>query len=248
MSEQMRISAKKLGEVAMPTFCERCFWLQMHTPGELPYMRFPRIFGDIDRYTKHLVENWVAGGSAIQWLSALGQIKGCIPPPSAQRFAVNISKEILLTGEADAIFVLKDDTLAVCDYKTAFCRGDQDPLYPIYLIQLNAYGLMAEAHKLGKVSSLALIYTEPRVSLSSAQDSSVRFTDGFAMKFQAKIHLIPLDSKSVFVLADRAKKIFDLPACPQGRAGCNDCQQLAALIKTLTSTKVDYAQSFPAAA
>jgi len=33
MSEQIIISAKNLGGVAMPGFCPRCFWIQMHSDG-----------------------------------------------------------------------------------------------------------------------------------------------------------------------------------------------------------------------
>ena len=47
MPKPIRISAKNLGAVAMPGFCPRCFWIQMHAEG-LPYQIFPGIFSSID--------------------------------------------------------------------------------------------------------------------------------------------------------------------------------------------------------
>ena len=47
-----KVCAKTLG---MPSFCPRCFWLQMHY--KLPYQIFPGIFSNIDSYTKNLVHS-----------------------------------------------------------------------------------------------------------------------------------------------------------------------------------------------
>ena len=51
---QLRIFAKTLGELALPGFCPRCFWLKMHTR-QLPFQIFPGIFSSIDVYTKRVV-------------------------------------------------------------------------------------------------------------------------------------------------------------------------------------------------
>jgi len=45
MSE-LCISAKNLGEVALPDFCPRCFWLKLHAR-QLPFQIFPGIFSAI---------------------------------------------------------------------------------------------------------------------------------------------------------------------------------------------------------
>jgi len=37
---QLIISAKNLGELAMPDFCPRCFWLKTHAK-QLPFQIFP---------------------------------------------------------------------------------------------------------------------------------------------------------------------------------------------------------------
>jgi len=51
---QFRISAKTLGELALPDFCPRCFWLKLHAK-HLPLQIFPGIFSSIDAYTKRVV-------------------------------------------------------------------------------------------------------------------------------------------------------------------------------------------------
>ena len=75
MSEPITISAKNLGGVAMPGFCPRCFWIQMHGEG-IPYQIFPGIFSSIDGYTKRLVHGWFDRHlNPPPWLSQLGKIK-----------------------------------------------------------------------------------------------------------------------------------------------------------------------------
>jgi len=44
MSNQIQISAKNLGELAMPSFCPRCFWLKRRLSNKLPFQIFPGIF------------------------------------------------------------------------------------------------------------------------------------------------------------------------------------------------------------
>ncbi len=51
---KLRISAKTLGELALPGFCLRCFWLKLHAR-QLPFQIFPGIFSSIDAYTKRVV-------------------------------------------------------------------------------------------------------------------------------------------------------------------------------------------------
>jgi hypothetical protein len=44
MSEQIQISAKNLGALALLSFCMRCFWLRMKCHDKLPFQIFPGIF------------------------------------------------------------------------------------------------------------------------------------------------------------------------------------------------------------
>jgi hypothetical protein len=85
--EQIRISAKDLGAVAMPTFCPKCFWIKLRMGRKLPYQILPGISSSIDAYTKRIVHSWFARHhSAPQWLSDLGELTGFIPPPHWNKF------------------------------------------------------------------------------------------------------------------------------------------------------------------
>ena len=52
----IRISAKALGELALPTFCARCFWLKRKMRNRLPFRQpLPGVFSAIDSITKEVV-------------------------------------------------------------------------------------------------------------------------------------------------------------------------------------------------
>ena len=163
MPEQLRISGKDLGAVAMPEFCPRCFWIKRNVPSGLPFQIFPGIFSSIDSYTKHVVHGWFdRHKSAPEWLADLGPLSGYVDPPHHSKFRfLHAGTNILLTGSPDGVFVLPDGSYMIVDYKTAKHSGSQDDLFPIYETQLNAYAVIGEACGLTPVSKLALIYTEP---------------------------------------------------------------------------------------
>jgi ATP-dependent helicase/DNAse subunit B len=63
------------------------------------------------------------------YLQEIGEIKRYIEPPHHSKFTFLDSKtNILLTGEADGIFELKDQSLAIVDYKTARYTNNQDEM------------------------------------------------------------------------------------------------------------------------
>lgn len=251
MAKVMAISAKKLGELAMSEFCPRCFWIRMQMQGDPPFNCFPRIFTDIDYYTKRVVHAYFdETKKAPGWLKDLGDLVDYVKPPHSSVFRMPLGENILLKGEADGIFKFRNGTLVIVDYKTAFYRGVDDPLYPIYKVQLNAYAMLAQHHGIGKVSSLALIYAQPCTGEESAKRKDNRRDDGFALGFRTQILPIPIDEKQVLSLADEALRIYEQPACPAGKEGCRDCQQVQELINTqkrVFSSVASYAAAFGAA-
>jgi hypothetical protein len=225
----LQISAKNLGQLALPSFCPRCFWIRIHLSGQPPFSIFPRIFGDIDRYTKRLVHGYFDRHSrAPIWLRQLNVV-GYIEPPSSRKFRMQMDG-MLLTGEADGIYMRADRSLVIADYKTAICRGADDPLYPVYEVQLNAYAVIASHLELGEVSELALIYTEPCTDADSAAAKENMRDDGFALGFKAVVHPVRMNAKQVHRLAERAQEIWSGETVPEPRDGCNDCRQLDRLV------------------
>ena len=101
MASQIRISAKVLGEVALPNFCPRCFWIKLKMGNRLPYQVFPGIFSSIDSYSKRVVHSWFDNHQVPPvWLGGLGEIVDYLPPPHHSKF--------LLTGSPDGVFIRSD--------------------------------------------------------------------------------------------------------------------------------------------
>ncbi len=236
MTDPFRISAKALGEVALPAFCPRCFWLKTHV--KLPYQIFPGIFSSIDAYTKRAVHSWFdSKGSAPAWLSGLGDVVGYAPAPHYSKFNILDSEtNTLFTGAPDDILVLRDGSHVIVVYKTAKYTGAQDLLFPLCETQLNGYALISEQRGPQPVSALALIYMEPVTYQEAAQADENHRGDGFAMGFAANIHAVDLNPGMVRPLITQARAIYDAKTPPARRAGCNDCQLVDELIAAAQST------------
>jgi hypothetical protein len=222
----IRISGKNLGELAMPDFCPRCFWIKNTL--KLPYQIFPGIFISIDSYAKAVTEGYYAKyGRVPPWLAPLGNLGAPVKPPSHQQFKiVDPTTGITLTGAPDAVFRAADGSYFIGDYKTAKYTGAQDALMPIYEVQLNAYAYIAERTGYSPVTGLALIYYEPVTALpGSAVDQRV-WGDGFAMHFTPNLHPITLDAAMIPPLLERARDILGSEFPPGGEPECKDCQRL----------------------
>src|SRR3989338_11057458 len=100
MNEEIRISAKALGELALPTFCTRCFWLKLKVNNRLPFQIFPGIFSSIDSYNKNLIHKWFdRHKTPPNWLSEIKGITGYRDPPHYSRFYfVDKKNNITLRG------------------------------------------------------------------------------------------------------------------------------------------------------
>ena len=126
--EQLRISGKDLGYLALPDACARCFWVKRHC--SLPYQIFPGIFSSLDAYQKK-----VTGLGVPAWLQRSG-VDGEVLPAVTSRSFQTVVDDVLLTGVPDEMVRLADGSLAIIDYKTARYTGNQDTLLPMYTTQL----------------------------------------------------------------------------------------------------------------
>ena len=235
MTTKIRISGKNLGKFALPNACPRCLYLQLRTQVRLPYQKFPGIFNTIDRYTKIVTESWwSAHNQAPSWLREFGSIKCLLPTPHhATFFSIDLTTNVMLTGDPDAVCQMQDGSLAILDYKTAKFTAGQDELLPIYETQLNSYAWLAEMLGMGKVSTLGLIYFEPLTDISTECIDDFADADGFSMKFSAKVLPLDLQLDRIPPLLHQVRSIFDLAKAPTGRDGCRDCKLLDGLLKTV---------------
>jgi hypothetical protein len=232
MPEPIIISAKNLGALALPGFCPRCFWLQMHAEG-LPYQIFPGIFSSIDSYAKKLVHGWFDRHHAAPlWLAPMGNVKGYVNPPHYGKFSiVDPATNVVLRGTPDGILVMDDGSHVIVDYKTAKFTMHQDELFPMYEVQLNAYAVIGEQKDLAPVSGLALIYTEPVTDDDTAKKDSFQNESGFLMEFSAHIRPVDLDPKTIPPLLCKVREICDLAGPPGSASGCENCALLERLLR-----------------
>jgi hypothetical protein len=232
MDSQLRISAKTLGSLALPGFCPRCLWIQMHVR-KLPYQIFPGIFSTIDSYGKRLVHGWFdEHESAPPWLSDLGKLKGYRKPPHYTKFSVlHRDTSVLLTGTPDGILIREDDSHLIVDYKTAKFTAHQDALLPMYEVQLNAYAYLGENCGYSPVTALALVYTEPITDDVAAKKKKNMTERGFAMDFSAHVLPVKLKPQTIPKLLAKARKICDSATPPSPASGCEDCESLRELLQ-----------------
>ena len=236
MSAPIHISVKSLSELALPSFCPRCFWLKTHV-SKLPFQIFPGIFTSIDSYTKRVVHGWLdANRTTPPWLGSLGEVVSYKPPPHYTQFNILDSKtNILLRGMPDGILLRSDGSHLIVDYKTAKFSGTQDALFPMYTAQLNAYGLIGEQCGFAPFSGLALIYMEPVTDSNAASQPSNQRQAGFAMGFEAYVLPVSLDFALIPPLLEQVRAISDLPQAPPGLESCQDCRLVAELLAAATS-------------
>ncbi len=229
---QIKISAKALGALALPNFCPRCFWITMHC-SKLPFQIFPGIFSSIDSYTKKVTNiHFDRHNRLPSWLGSLGVYSKPLKVPHHSKFKVlNEETDILLNGMPDEILQKEDGSFLILDYKTAKYTKTQDSLLPLYEVQLNAYAYIARRNGFNPVTGLVLVYMEPQTDLSADNLDLVIQEDGFMMEFGGHTLEINLnDEKMIPPLLTQVRRIYDHPVPPNGNAGCKDCLLLDELI------------------
>ncbi|MCH8029807.1 MAG: PD-(D/E)XK nuclease family protein [Candidatus Dadabacteria bacterium] len=232
--EQLRISGKNLGELALPDFCPRCFWIKQRCK-RLPFQIFPGIFSSIDSYSKKITNfHFVRNSEIPSWFAEFGDLGEPVKVPHHTKFKV-LDEEtgVLLTGAPDEVFYRPDRSYFIADYKTARFTGHQDSLMPIYVVQLNAYAYIAERCGMGPVSGLGLVYYEPNTDVTLSTIDSVVMDHGFSMSFSGKLLPIDLDTAMVPPLLRRVREIAGMSEAPEGAHGCRDCEAIGELIRVV---------------
>jgi hypothetical protein len=233
--KQIRISAKNLGAVAMPSFCPRCFWVINHCDKQ-PFQVFPGIFSSIDSYSKKVTSHYYEDHrKLVRWFTTAGLTGKPVKVPHFKDFNIlDSTTNILLTGVPDEIIRLPDGSYAILDYKTAKFTGNQDELMPMYDVQLNAYAYIGERTCFKPVSRLMLIYYEPVTEIKDGEVDEVVDGKGFRMAFVGKPVDIPKDTGKIPKLLKKVRRIVDLPKPPKGVEECGDCEAVDELVALLS--------------
>ena len=237
MPEIIQISAKSLGELALPRFCPKCFWLQLKLRGKLPWQIIPGIFSTIDSHTKKITwQHFEARKSLPCWCQQQGMAAVLVPGPHHSKFAVvHQETNIRLTGTPDVIVKRQDESFGIIDYKTARLTEHQNNILPMYRVQLNSYAYIAERCGFSPVTGIGLVYFQPQTDVDVENVADYLLDDGFRLSFRSRVLTLELDPNNVVepLLRD-ARRLADMEKPPDSAEGCQDCQRLNDLIRTLS--------------
>jgi len=221
--EKIRISAKVLGQIAMPDFCPRCFWIKLHFK-KLPWQIFPGIFSSIDAYTKKVVHAWIDRKDGKPDFIRDLNVTGYVKVPHWSKFMMETEYGITLSGGADDMLIVPNG-IHIPDYKTAKFTANQDKLFPMYQAQVNGYAKIG-VHLDMDIDSLSLIYMEPLTDEQAA--SEYNHIGCFDMRLVPHFLPIEMDIDSIDPLLERAREIYDGPI-PE-KTDCKDCEALDKII------------------
>jgi hypothetical protein len=198
----------------------------------MPYGLFPGIFSTLDGYAKQLVNAAHAGSGLPPWLArATGFVKP-VPVPHFTRFKrLDPASGIILRGAPDGLFLCRDSSHGITDFKTAKFTIGQEKLLGLYSAQLNGYAWIGEALDYKPVSHLSLIYTQPVTEFSVADVPQLINSTGFILPFSTIIVPVVNEANTLIpALLSRARRIID-GSLPDAARGCQDCELLAQLVK-----------------
>jgi len=228
-TNSIRVSPRHLGQMGRADFCPACFCFSIGLGFRPPFdMPMPGIMHNLDRFEKLLVQaQFKAKGVAPKWLSVLG----CVEPVA---FPAKMTMEfpkygLTLVGMPDEVFCDADGSLILVDYKTAKCKGDDDPFMACYKTQLLGYSILLEHHKIGTVRKAALVYFENLVADYKEKPLDLLTTDGMRVPFAVKIHDVEIDRKALDPMLKAFRIYADAATLPEGRKGCKVCERLQVL-------------------
>lgn len=230
-----------LGKLAMPDFCPRCFRIEMRCE-KIPFaLPMPGIFSSIDAYEKNVVHAFMdKRGMLPPWFPNVGLVVNYVR--GLHHSAFNFTDDatgMTLTGVPDDILELKGGSYAIVDYKTARFTERQDALLPLYEVQLNAYAWVARHTGLSPISSLSLIYMEPKTGLDG-WEQCVSDTH-FSLRFSATLKPVTLhEDDFILSLLKKARRILD--EYPSPREGCQNCRVLGDFLEKIKES--DFSKPF----
>ena len=226
----LRVSPRILGQMLLDTFCERCFFHPVHMDFKLPFDRpMPGIMFNLDNFEKAVVRAHIAEHNELpNWLESLG-CEATVEFPAKMTLELP-QYDATLVGMPDEVFRKRNGKLCLVDYKSAMCKGDDDPFMPIYKTQLLGYARLLESNKIGTVESAYLIYFENQLKAHSEEPLSLLTKTGFNAPFGVKIHEVELDHSALDPLLKEVRRFADMTLPPEGREKCKDCARLQQLL------------------
>ncbi|TET21558.1 MAG: hypothetical protein E3J71_09360 [Candidatus Stahlbacteria bacterium] len=231
------IPSRALGEVMLPDFCPRCYWLKLHCDRKLPFESpFPGIFNSIDAYGKKVVHYYFENHQSLPpWFPDIGQVKAYVAKLHHSSFRYrDQAYSIVVSGTPDDMFQMEDGSYHIVDYKTAKATSKQDQLFPMYDAQLNIYAYIANRIGFSPVSAITLIYTEPITDIKQPNVEEYMGQEEFWMNFKATPFSVQLrPDELVPEILKKVRTIVNMIEPPEGHPDCKDCERFERVFKLM---------------
>lgn len=238
--EQLRISAKQLGNLAKENFCPRCFYLGYKIHFKYPGAIFAGILSKMDAIQKKsVVKYYEKNGHLPQWLEAEGIIGKPLKSPGPKRFTTTING-IVISGSIDLLLETPTGELIIIDFKTSSPKNGYDPFMPVYEVQLQGYAKIAEDMGLGKVAGIYLVYFSAKTQVE--EDNVMDYVGEEQLQVSFDIEVKKLDLKpeeTLPPLIEAFKEIITAEEIPEGQPGCSECEKLDMILDLLAPEKAD---------
>jgi hypothetical protein len=232
MDEQVRITGKNLGYLALEKYCPHCLWYLLRFKFHPPFSGFGgAVWGWLEKMQRDTVTHLIDRDSCLpEEFAPLCSIKSRVEfKRHWTSFGYLHKSGVFIYGTPDDIFELSNGELCVIDYKSAKNKGTEDEFFPQYRVQVISYGNIAEfGLELGKIGTAGLMYWEAEVDKF---DPSKHFKNG-AMFPSWKVGVVPVDVdyKILDPLLKELQSVWNSKMPPEGIMGCKNCTLLARLI------------------
>lgn len=248
MSDDIYVSPRTIGFLATEKGCPRCCWW-LDRIKDFPFVfGMPAIMFAADAMEKALFSSFIKIGDIPECFAPFTDIVSEIKVTSYVKFRSFHPKGVWLHGLPDVVGERSDDTIAVLDHKTAYFKGDGDPLMPQYRFQTLGYCWICEQLYKRAASGAALIYWEGDKT-SVVEKPQKHWKDNrLNVPFSPKVHEFDVDLASLDPLIEEFIKIVQSSTPPEGKERCIDCaalEQLFAVNEELAMNDAALLQKFP---
>jgi hypothetical protein len=241
---EMRVSPSKIGALAVPDACERCFWLLMRLKFRSPYnWPMPGVMFALDFHQKQLVRVTLGQKKTLpEFFGPFQDATELLEIESVSGFHKGTG--LTLFGKPDLVMMNAKGELSIIDNKTSKKQPPEHPLTAKYVVQTNFYGYVLEQSDPDmKVSKVGILNYE-FAPLSDKDILKNTEDDQCWTRFNPVVTEVDYDPEKIVVpVLGHVRDLMDQTSIPSGKDGCRDCKLLGSfhdLIEASDSTSRPY--------
>jgi hypothetical protein len=228
--DSLKISARNAGQAELKKFCPRCCWYLLRLK-KMPFqMGMPGLMFYLEQAQKAFILTYLSQFNSLP--KHFGPFANCTKPVDFPFSMSALHKDtgVQLTAQADMMLGKPDGTVALLDLKTSRIDGGGHEYLPQYEIQVIGYSWVAEAAKVGKVTTAGLLYCEVQVDQFKHEPLQYKTDSGIMVPFNFTPHEVELDYSRLTRCLQVVNKIWQDARPPQGAEKCKDCALLTRLV------------------